>query len=103
MTAIQPLKYCPHTEPTLENCGSPTLRFGEALDFSLPFCLRDLFAWQQRSKSFSKTTQNARSSRRAAICSASVFRTMIVDEDIAGSSVSLREGATLAAAPGALR
>jgi len=45
MTAVQPLKYCPHTEPTLESCGSPTLRFGEALDFSLPFCPRDLFAW----------------------------------------------------------
>ena len=45
MTATQPLKYCPHTEPTLENCGSPTLRFGEALDFPLPFCPGDLFAW----------------------------------------------------------
>ena len=32
-----------------------------------------------------------------------VFRTMIVDEGIAGSTVSLREGATLAVAPGALR
>jgi hypothetical protein len=30
-------KYCPHAESTLENCGSPTLRFGKALDFCLSF------------------------------------------------------------------
>ena len=41
---FQPSKYCPHPEPTLENCGSPTLRFGEALDFSLSFCPRHLLA-----------------------------------------------------------
>jgi hypothetical protein len=27
------LKYCRRTEPSVENCGSPTLRFGEVLDF----------------------------------------------------------------------
>jgi hypothetical protein len=34
------LKYCSRTEPSLENCGSPTLRFGELLDFSFSFCPR---------------------------------------------------------------
>jgi hypothetical protein len=39
------LKYCSRSEPSLENCGSPTLRFGEVLDFSLSFCLRHPAAW----------------------------------------------------------
>jgi hypothetical protein len=38
------LKYCSRSEPSL-NCGSPTLRFGEVLDFSLSFCLRHPAAW----------------------------------------------------------
>jgi hypothetical protein len=38
-------KYCPCTEPSVENCGSPTLRFGELLDFSLSFCPRHSAAW----------------------------------------------------------
>ena len=38
-------KYCPRTEPTVENCGSPTLRFGELLDFSLSFWPRHSAAW----------------------------------------------------------
>ena len=38
-------KYCPHTEPGVENCGSPTLRFGELLDFSLSFWPRHSPAW----------------------------------------------------------
>jgi hypothetical protein len=29
------LKYCPRTEPTVENCGSPTLSFGELLSAKL--------------------------------------------------------------------
>ena len=39
-TRFQPSKYCPRTEPILENCGTPTLIFGEALDSCLPFCPR---------------------------------------------------------------
>jgi hypothetical protein len=39
------LKYCSRSEPSLENCGSPPLRFGEVLDFSLSFCLRHPAAW----------------------------------------------------------
>jgi hypothetical protein len=39
------LKYCSRNEPSVENCGSPTLRFGEVLDFSLSFCLRHSTAW----------------------------------------------------------
>jgi hypothetical protein len=38
-------KYCPRTEPAIENCGSPTLRFGELLDFSLSFWPRHSAAW----------------------------------------------------------
>ena len=44
-TRFQPSKYCPRTEPILENCGTPTLRFGEALDFCLPFRPRHLVSW----------------------------------------------------------
>jgi hypothetical protein len=36
-------KYCSHSEPGL-NCGNPTLRFGEVLDFSLSLRLRHPFA-----------------------------------------------------------
>jgi hypothetical protein len=39
------LKYCSRTEPSVENCGSPTLRFGEVSDFSLSFCSRHPAAW----------------------------------------------------------
>ena len=39
------MKYCSRSEPSLENCGSPTLRFGELLDFSLSFCPRHSAAW----------------------------------------------------------
>jgi hypothetical protein len=39
------LKNYPRAERTPENCGSPTLRFGEALDFSLAFRPRDLSVW----------------------------------------------------------
>jgi len=39
------LKYCPRTEPSVENCGSPTLSFGELLDFSLSFWPRHSAAW----------------------------------------------------------
>ena len=39
------MKYCSRSEPSLENCGSPTLRFGEVVDFSLSFCLRHPAAW----------------------------------------------------------
>jgi hypothetical protein len=44
-TRFQPSKYCPRTEPTLENCGTPTLRFGEAVDFCLPFRPGHLVSW----------------------------------------------------------
>jgi hypothetical protein len=36
-SGCQLLKYCPRAESTLENCGTPTLRFGKALDSCLPF------------------------------------------------------------------
>src|SRR5260370_32800107 len=39
-TRFRLLKYCSRSEPSVENCGSPTLRFGEVLDFSLSFCPR---------------------------------------------------------------
>jgi hypothetical protein len=38
-------KYCPGAGLNSENDGSPTLRFGESLDFALSFRPRDLFAW----------------------------------------------------------
>ena len=43
-TRFSLFKYCSRSEPSL-NCGSPTLRFGEILDFSLSFCLRHPVAW----------------------------------------------------------
>jgi len=43
-TRFSLLKYCSRSEPSL-NRGSPTLRFGEVLDFSLSFCLRHPAAW----------------------------------------------------------
>ena len=43
-TRFSLLKYCSRSEPGL-NCGSPTLRFGEVSDFSLPFWLRHPLAW----------------------------------------------------------
>jgi hypothetical protein len=39
------LKYCPRTEPSVDNSGSPTLSFGELLDFSLSFWPRHSAAW----------------------------------------------------------
>jgi len=42
---------------------------------------------QARSKSSSKTTQNARSPSCAATCFASVFKTTIVDEVLPKSSI----------------
>ena len=39
------LKYCSCKEPSVENCGSPTLRFGKRSDFSLSFCPRHFTAW----------------------------------------------------------
>jgi hypothetical protein len=44
-TRFELSKYYPVTEPSVENCGSPTLRFGELLDFSLSFCRRHSAAW----------------------------------------------------------
>src|SRR5437016_12406233 len=44
-TRFRLLKYCSRNEPSVENCGSPTLRFREVLDFSLSFCLRHSTAW----------------------------------------------------------
>jgi len=38
-------KYYPRTKPTLDDRGSPTLRFGKALNFFRPFCGRNLVAW----------------------------------------------------------
>jgi len=42
---LQPAKNCPRTKPSVENRGSPTLRFGELFDFSRSFCLRHSAAW----------------------------------------------------------
>ena len=44
-TRFSLLKYRSRSEPSLENCDSPTLRFGEVLDFSPSFCLRHPAAW----------------------------------------------------------
>jgi len=44
-TRFRLLKYCSRNEPSVENCGGPTLRFGERLDFSLSFCPRHSTAW----------------------------------------------------------
>jgi hypothetical protein len=38
-------KYCPNTERTVENCGSPSLGFGKLLDFSVSFRPRHSVAW----------------------------------------------------------
>ncbi len=38
-------KYCPYTERTVENCGSPSLGFGEPLDFSFSFRPGHSVAW----------------------------------------------------------
>src|SRR5882724_6435830 len=42
---FQSVKYRPCTESTLNNCGTPTLRFGKALDSSLPYFRCHPFAW----------------------------------------------------------
>jgi hypothetical protein len=39
------VKYRPCTESTLNNCGTPALRFGKVLDSSLPYFRRHPFAW----------------------------------------------------------
>jgi hypothetical protein len=70
------------------------------MNFFLPFGSVAPFTWQVTA---SKTTQNAVSPRRAATFLASVFKMMIVDEDVAKSSVSLRDEPTLVAGPRALR
>jgi hypothetical protein len=44
-TRFRLLKYCSRSKPSVENCGSPTLRFGEVLDFSLSFSPRHPAAW----------------------------------------------------------
>jgi hypothetical protein len=44
-TGFSLLKYCPGGVSSLDNFSSPTLRFGEGLDFSLSFCLRHPAAW----------------------------------------------------------
>ena len=44
-TRFSLLKYCSRSEPSLANCGSRILRFGEVLDFSLSFCPRHPAAW----------------------------------------------------------
>ena len=44
-TRFSLLKSYTHKEPSVENCGSPTLRFGERLDFYLSFCPRHSTAW----------------------------------------------------------
>jgi len=54
-TRFRLLKYCSRNEPSVENCGSPTLRFGEVLDFSLSFCPRHSTAWPA---AFQITTKN---------------------------------------------
>ena len=72
-TRFSLLKYGPRGELSL-NCGSPTLRFSEVLDFlSRSACDIPLLG-QQRSRSCSKTTQNPRSLSRCAMCSARIFK-----------------------------
>ena len=44
-TRFRLLKYCSRAEPSVENCSSPTLRFGEVLDFSFSFYPRHCVAW----------------------------------------------------------
>ena len=44
-TRFRLLKYCSRSLPSLDNFSSPTLRFGEVLDFSLSFCVRHPAAW----------------------------------------------------------
>ena len=44
-TRFRLLKYCSRTGPSVDNCGSPTLRFGELLDISHLFCPRHPAAW----------------------------------------------------------
>lgn len=44
-TRFRLLKYCSRNLPSLDNFSSPTLRFGEVLDFSLSFCVRHPAAW----------------------------------------------------------
>src|SRR4029079_18856753 len=44
-TRFRLLKYCSRAEPSVENCSSPTLRFGEVLDFSFSFYPRHRVAW----------------------------------------------------------
>src|SRR4029453_13798097 len=65
----------------------------DCISFS-PAARSSLSLGQQRSKSSSKTTQNVRSPRRAATCLASVFKSVIVDEDIVKSSVSTSRRST---------
>src|SRR4026208_402142 len=48
LTPVQSFtKYCPRTKPTLDDLVNPTLRFGKALNFFLPFCARHFVAWPQ--------------------------------------------------------
>jgi hypothetical protein len=44
-TRFRLLKYCSRAGSGVKNCGSPTLRFGEVLDFSLSFCPRHPATW----------------------------------------------------------
>jgi hypothetical protein len=99
MTAIQPLKYCPHTEPT-ENCAvQPQIR--RSLDFSPVLSALISLRGQQRSKSLSKRRKTLVLERRASQYVRQAPQKMNVLKQ--ARSAFHWEGATLAAAPGALR
>ena len=71
-TRFRLLKYCSRSEPSVENCGSPTLRFGEVLDFSLSFCPRHPAAWPAAFQVMFKN--KAEYSSCCAMCSARIFK-----------------------------
>ena len=72
-TRFSLLKYCSRSEPSL-NCGSPTLRFGEVLDFSLSFCLLHPAAWSAAFQVMFKNNAESRSLSCCVMCSARIFK-----------------------------
>jgi hypothetical protein len=69
----------------------PNLRSGEGLNFFLPYGSFEPFTGPATLQIILKNDENVRFPRRVATCLASVFKTVIVEEDIGKSSVSLRD------------
>ena len=69
------LKYCSRSEPGL-NCGSPILRLGEVLDFSLSFCLQHPAAWPAAFQVMFKNNAEFSLFERCAMCSARIFKSV---------------------------